>query len=347
MTNMKRALATVEQEEDIPSMVPIKVLRKWTNEDQKQRNQFDKLTAQIMRHAAFGDRQSMKARLLKMKKAIKEEEAALSIVKKKAKINDFVEKAGKSFDDELAKIRQRETITTDNAIERHGEAIQTLKREIKLLQDKQASKQLQYDLLRNKGFDGVLSQTVWQCRAVKLRHQFCSLSQEIEKLQDKISSHQEQIKELIPQSSVSHCSGSEELQIVIENFSQADESELPSEKEIYTLAREPRVRYPPLPRVRDLFIGGGSKDLDKPEQKMCQWTDEPCCSHTAEVGNKEGEEDSSDDEWYLTDYEDELEEFESDPTPLHRTTRVEPPHPLLPERLYTIDEETAEEDSCV
>ena len=148
----------------------------------------------------------MKVKLADKKKAIKVESEKVNRLKKRAKIDKRLEKIWAKVDEQPSnKMKTREQILQGNdaAIEKHNTMIERLKREIDLLKEKQECLLMQYELVRSKGYNSILSETVKQCKATKLRHQYFSLAKEINKLLDEVYSTQHKVQELIPNSSSS------------------------------------------------------------------------------------------------------------------------------------------------
>ena len=200
--SMNGALAKVEEEEKIP---PIR-LQKPQPLGKKQKQLQNKRVAKLMKHAAQGERQMMKAKLADKKKAIKEESEKVCRMKKRAKIDDNLEKVWEKVDEQLSnKMKTREQTLQENdaAIEKHSVMIQRPKREIELLKGKQECKVMRHELVRNKGYKSILSDTVRQCEATKLRRRYFGLGREIDKLWDEVNSRQHKVQELIPNSSCS------------------------------------------------------------------------------------------------------------------------------------------------
>ena len=148
----------------------------------------------------------MKAKLADKKNAIKEESKKVNCLKKRAKIDDKLEKVWEKVDEQLSnKMKSREQTLQENdaTIEKHSAMIKRLKQEIELLKGKRECKLMQYELVRSKGYKSILSDTVKQCKATKLRRQYFSLGKQIDKLLDEVHSTQLKVQELVPNSSSS------------------------------------------------------------------------------------------------------------------------------------------------
>ena len=342
MSNMHRALAKTEEKERIPPIIPIR-LRKPQPLSKKQQHLQDKLTAQLMNHSANGERQAMKAKLADKKKVIKEELDKVCRLKKRAKIDERLEKVWKEVDGKPPR-REQNAAT----IQKHNAVIQRLDKEIKLLNEKKECKSMQYQLLHNKHHKHILSETVWRCEAMKIRRRHSSLDKEMEKLQAEVYYRQHKVHELslISSSSGLGTNPAGQEQAVQEAKSKVNsEPQLSNREEEESIVEEDLfVKYGLAPPVHErkpentalvaLFIGESAKSTQQTPNE-CLRNFQMSCENISSTSLKESVTDSTSTESYDIDSllesqsSSSLEIYES--PPLFRDTSTVSP--------YTIDEE--------